>query len=69
MFLEGMNLTTSDILKIVRNLFEVYVNVYNCDILFILSSWLCDKSSIKFVCCYPYISSPNIHENLLLFIK
>jgi len=64
-----MYLVSSDVLKIIRNVVEVHVNVYNSEIRVILSPWMCNKRGIEFVYCYPYLSVPNIHENVLLFIQ
>jgi len=64
-----MDLISSDILKIIRNVVEVHVNGYNSEILVILCSRMCNTRGIEFVYCYPYIPVPSIHENMLLFIQ
>jgi len=64
-----MDLISSHILKVIINVVEVHVDVYNSEILVMLSSWMCNKRGIELVYFYPYISVPNIHENVLLFIQ
>ena len=63
-----MQLISSDILKIIRDVFEVNVKVYNKWHPFHFKFVDVYKRGLEFMYCYPYISVPNIHENLLLFI-